>query len=125
MWGELARAEATLAEARTITRSPAGPRRLGRLFYDLHRHPRRLLISLTIGRELALTGATVVAAALGYRRFGLAGGVGALGIAIVLLPVVRGFAAGAASRRVAAGQAALPGAVTWMLAPRGALAARG
>lgn len=123
VWTALAGAEATLAEARTITRTPAGPRRLGRVFYELHRHPRRLLISLTIGRELALAGAAVAAAALGYRRLDTSGAVAALALVIVVLLALRGFAAGAASRRVAAGQATLGAGVAWLLAALGTPAA--
>ena len=60
LWTMLAGAEATLAEARDVARTPAGPRQLGQLFYELHRHPRRLVISLALGRELALVTAAVL-----------------------------------------------------------------
>ncbi|MBI3766921.1 MAG: HlyC/CorC family transporter [Deltaproteobacteria bacterium] len=123
VWTALASAEATLAEARAITRTPEGARRLGRLFYELHRHPRGLLISLTIGRELALAAAAVLAAAIGYRRLGLEGGVAALACVIVVLLVLRGFAAGAASRRVASGDGTLSSTAAWLLLPLGSLAA--
>jgi CBS domain containing-hemolysin-like protein len=122
-WSALAGAEATLAEARTITRAPAGPRRLGRLFYELHRHPRRLLIALTVGRELTLAAAAVLAAALGYHRLRLPGGIVALVLVIAVLLVLRGFAAGAASRRVAAGRGMLGATAALLLAPLGTLAA--
>jgi putative hemolysin len=122
-WTVLAGAEATLAEARAITRAPDGARRLGRLFYELHRHPRRLLVSLALGRELALTMAVVLTAALGYQRFGLAGGGAALAAVIVTLLTLRGFAAGAASRRVAAGEGTLGSVAAWILVPLASLAA--
>jgi hypothetical protein len=44
VWTILAGAEATLAAARDVARTAAGPRQLGELFYELHRHPRRLVI---------------------------------------------------------------------------------
>ena len=123
VWTALAGAEATLAEARTIARMPEGPRRLGRLFYELHRHPRRLVISLAVGRELALATAAVLSAIVGYRRFGLAGGLVALGLMVLILLALRGFAAGAASKRVAAGEGTLGSTAAWLLAPLGSLAA--
>ncbi|TMA77669.1 MAG: HlyC/CorC family transporter [Deltaproteobacteria bacterium] len=121
-WTVLAGAEATLAEARAITRAPEGARRFGRLFYELHRHPRRLLVSLALGRELALTTAAVLAVALGYQRFGLPGGVALVGVVVTLL-VLRGFAAGAASGRVAAGEGTLGSVAAWMLVPLASIAA--
>ena len=123
VWTGLASAEATLAEARTIVRTPEGPRRLGRLFYELHRHPRRLLISLIVGRELALAVAAVLTAGIGYRRGGLGGGVVALALIVVVLVALRGVVAGAASRRVAHGQGTLGSTAAWLLRPLASLAA--
>ncbi len=123
VWTALALAEATLAEARTIARTSEGARRLGPLFYELHSHPRRLVISLAVGRELALVTAAVVSAAAGYGRFGLPGGAAAVAATAILLLVLRGAAAGAASRRVASGQVLVGPALTWLLAPLGTLAA--
>lgn len=123
LWTVLARAEATLAEARTIARTSEGARRLGALFYELHHHPRRLVISLAVGRELALVTAAVLGAAAGYGRFDLPGGVTGLAVTTILLLVLRGAAAGAASRRVASGHAVVGLALAWILAPLGSLAA--
>jgi len=122
-WTVLAGAEATLAEARAITRAPDGARRLGRLFYELHRHPRQLLVSLALGRELALATAAVLAAALAYQRFGLVGGCAALVGVVITLLILRGFAAGAASRRVAAGEGTLGSVAAWILVPLASVAA--
>ncbi len=122
-WTVLAGAEATLAEARAITRGPDGARRLGRLFYELHRHPRQLLVSLALGRELALATAAVLAAALAYQRFGLVGGCAALVGVVITLLILRGFAAGAASRRVAAGEGTLGSVAAWILVPLASVAA--
>jgi putative hemolysin len=123
VWTVLAGAEATLAEARTVGRTAAGARQLGALFYELHRRPRRLLISLAVGRELALVAAVVIGTAAGYGRFGLRGGAAALIATTILLLVLRGGAAGAASRRVASGHVVVGSALTWLLAPLGSLAA--
>lgn len=123
LWAVLAGAEATLAEARTIARTPAGARRLGRLTYELHRHPRRLVISLALGRELALVTAAVLGAAAGYRHFGLGGGLATLAVTAIVLLALRGVAAGVASRRVAAGRATIGPALAWVLAPVRGLAA--
>jgi CBS domain containing-hemolysin-like protein len=122
LWTGLASAEATLAEARAIAREPAGPRRLGRLFYELHRHPRRLLISLIVGRELALAGAAALTAGLGYRRYGLAGGAAALFLVVAVLIALRGLAAGRSSKRVASGHGTLGSMAGWLLRPLASLA---
>jgi CBS domain containing-hemolysin-like protein len=122
VWTALASIEATLAEARAIVRAPHGARRLGRLFYELYRHPRRLLISLVIGRELALTSAAVLAVAIGYGRGGLIGGLVALTAITVMLVALRGFAAGAASRRVACDDGTLGSTAAWLLVPLASLA---
>jgi len=122
LWTGLASAEATLAEARAIAREPAGPRRLGRLFYELHRHPRRLLISLIVGRELALAAAAALAAGLGYRRYGLVGGAAALFVIVAVLIALRGIAAGRSSRRVASGHGTLGSMAGWLLRPLASLA---
>ena len=122
VWTGLAGTEATLAEARAIGREPDGARRLGRLFYELHRNPRKLLVSLAVGRELALATAAVVAAAIGYRRGGLEGGLAALVAVVIVLMALRGFAAGAASRRVGSGAGTLGSTGTWLLLPLGSLA---
>jgi putative hemolysin len=121
-WTALAGAEATLAEARALARTPAGARRLGWLFYELHRHPRRLLISLAVGREIALAAAAALAAGTGYRRAGLAGGGAALAATIVALLVLRGLAAGRASRRVSRDRATVGSGLAWLLAPLRGLA---
>ena len=123
VWTLLAGAEATLAEARDIARTSAGPRQLGQLFYELHRHPRRLVISLALGRELALVAVTVLGAHVGYLRDGLRGGVLAVAASAVAVLVLRGAAAGFAKRRVARGAATIGPALGWMLAPLRGLAA--
>jgi CBS domain containing-hemolysin-like protein len=126
LWTALTGAETTLAQARRIG-TPAGARRLGRLHYELHRHPRRLLISLALARELALTVAMVTGVALGWSARGLAGGLVALAAAVVLVPALRGLAAGAAARYAAArprvaGETAIGPALAWLLAPLRGLA---
>jgi len=125
LWTALAGAEATLAEARTLTREPIGARRLGPLHYELHRHPRRLVISLALGREIALVTAAVLGVTLGYGRLGLRGGVFALACTVVLMLALRGAVAGAAARRVAAqgATATIAPTLAWMLAPLRGLAA--
>jgi len=123
LWTISAGAEATLAEAPTIARTPEGARRLGQLYYELHRHPRRLVISLALGRELALVTAAVLGAAAGYDRLGLGGGLAAIAATAVVLLVLRGVAAGAASRGVATDRATIGPALAWMLAPLRSLAA--
>jgi putative hemolysin len=123
LWTALAGAEATLAEARTLTREPVGARRLGPLHYELHRHPRRLVISLALGREIALVTAAVLGVTLGYGRLGLRGGVFALACTVVLMLALRGAVAGAAARRVAErGAIATIAPLAWMLAPLHGLA---
>ena len=122
VWTVLARADATLAEARTVARTRAGTRTLSPLFYELHRHPRRLVISLALGRELALVTTAVLAAVAGHGRFGWPGGVGALAATVVTLLALRGAAAGAASRRVASDHAAGRRVLAWLLAPLRSLA---
>src|SRR5207344_1614545 len=99
LWPVLAGAEATLAEAREVARTSAGPRQLGQLFYELHRHPRRLVISLALGRELALVAAAVLGAQVGYIRAGLPGGLMAVAATAVAILALRGAAAGIAKRR--------------------------
>jgi CBS domain containing-hemolysin-like protein len=124
LWTALAGAEATLAEARTLTREPIGARRLGPLHYELHRHPRRLVISLALGREIALVTAAVLGVTLGYGRLGLRGGVLALACTVVLMLALRGVVAGAAARRAAQGATAtIAPTLAWMLAPLRGLAA--
>jgi CBS domain containing-hemolysin-like protein len=123
LWTVLAGAEATLAEARTVARTSAGPRRLGKLFYELHRHPRRLVISLAVGRELALVSAAVLSAVLGYRRAGLRGGILAVAATALAVLALRGAAAGVATRRLAREGAILGPALGWLLAPLHGLAA--
>ncbi len=123
VWTLLAGAVATLAEARDVARTSAGPRKLGELFYELHRHPRRLVISLALGRELALVAAAVLGAHVGYQRDGLRGGLVAVAATAVVVLVLRGAAAGIAKRRVARGAATIGPALGWMLAPLRGLAA--
>jgi len=123
LWTLLAGAEATLAEARDIARTAAGPRELGELFYELHRHPRRLVISLALGRELALVTAAVLGAHVGYQRAGLRGGMLAVAATAVAVLVLRGAAAGVAKRRLARGAATIGPALGWLLAPLRGLAA--
>ncbi len=123
VWTLLAGAEATLAAARDVARTAAGPRRLGELFYELHRHPRRLVISLALGRELALAAAAALGASLGYRHDGLRGGVAAVVATAVAILLLRGAAAGVAKRRLARGHATIGPALGWMLAPLRGLAA--
>ena len=122
VWIALAGAEATLAGARSIVRTPAGARRLGRLFYELHRHPRRLVISLALGREFALGTAAVLAVVVGYGRLGLPGAALTLAATVVALLGLRGGAAGVVSRRAARGGGVGP-ALAWLLAPLRSLAA--
>jgi len=122
-WTVLAGAEATLAEARDVARTSAGPRQLGELFYELHRHPRRLVISLALGRELALVAAAVLGAHVGYQRDGLRGGLLAVGATAVAVLVLRGAAAGMAKRRLQHGAARIGSALGWLLAPLRGLAA--
>lgn len=123
LWTLLAGAEATLAEARDIARTSAGPRELGQLFYELHRHPRRLVISLALGRELALVAATVLGAYVGYERAGFRGGLMAVAATAVAVLALRGAAAGVAKRRLARGAATIGPALGWLLAPLRGLAA--
>jgi CBS domain containing-hemolysin-like protein len=123
VWSLLAGAEATLAAARDVARTSAGPRQLGELFYELHRHPRRLVISLALGRELALVMAAVLAAHVGYQRAGLRGGLAAVAVTAVAVLVTRGAATGIAKRRLARGNATIGPALGWMLAPLRGLAA--
>lgn len=123
IWTLLAGAEATLAEARDVARTSAGPRQLGQLFYELHRHPRRLVISLALGRELALVAASVLGASVGYERAGLRGGMMAIAATAVAVLVLRGAAAGVAKRRVASGHATIGPGLGWMLTPLRGLAA--
>jgi putative hemolysin len=123
VWTALAGAEATLAEARVIARTPQGPRRLGRLFDELHRHPRRLLISLALGRELALVAAAALGVVAGHRYAGVRGALLALLVTTLLLLALRGAAAGFSSRRVAAGRPGIMPALMLLLAPFTAVAA--
>jgi len=123
VWTLLAGAEATLAVARDVARTPAGPRQLGELFYELHRHPRRLVISLALGRELALVAAVVLGADVGYQRAGLRGGLAAIAATAIAVLVMRGAAAGIARRRLARGSATIGPALGWMLAPLRGVAA--
>lgn len=123
VWTLLAGAEATLAEARDIARTSAGPRQLGALFYELHRHPRRLVISLALGRELALVTAAVLGANVGYERAGIRGGVIAIAATAAAVLFLRGAAAGIAKRRLARGAATIGPALGWLLAPLRGLAA--
>ncbi len=123
VWALLANAEATLAAARDVARTPAGPERLGELFYELHRHPRRLVISLALGRELALVAAAVLGASVGYRHDGLRGGMAAVAATAIAILALRGAAAGVAKRRLVRGTASTGRALGWMLAPLRGLAA--
>jgi CBS domain containing-hemolysin-like protein len=123
LWTMLAGAEATLAEARTVARTSAGPRRLGQLFYELHRHPRRLVISLALGRELALVTAAVLSALVGYQRGGLRGGTLAVAATAIAVLALRGAAAGVARRRLAREGAVIGPTLGWLLAPLRGLAA--
>jgi CBS domain containing-hemolysin-like protein len=123
LWTMLAGAEATLAEARAVARTSAGPRRLGQLFYELHRHPRRLVISLALGRELALVSAAVLSALVGYQRDGLRGGSIAVAATAIAVLALRGAAAGIATRRLAREGVILGPTLVWMLAPLRGLAA--
>ncbi|MCC6766796.1 MAG: HlyC/CorC family transporter [Deltaproteobacteria bacterium] len=122
-WTLLAGAEATLAAARDVARTAAGPRQLGELFYELHRHPRRLVIALALGRELALVTAAALGASAGYRYDGLRGGVAVVVATAIAILVLRGAAAGIAKRRLARGHATIGPALGWMLAPLRGLAA--
>src|SRR5205085_12517468 len=54
---------------------------------------------------------------------GRAGGVAALGGVVLTLLMLRGFAAGAASRRVAAGEGTLGSVAAWILVPLASVAA--
>lgn len=123
VWTVLAGAEATLAVARDVARTAAGPKQLGELFYELHRHPRRLVISLALGRELALVAAAVLGAQVGYQRDGLRGGLAAVAATAIAVLLMRGAAAGIAKRRLARGNATIGPALGWMLAPLRGLAA--
>lgn len=123
VWTVLAGAEATLAAARDVARTAAGPGQLGELFYELHRHPRRLVISLALGRELALATAAVLGASVGYRHAGLRGGIAAVAATVVAVLVLRGAAAGVAKRRLARDRAAIGPVLGWMLTPLRGLAA--
>ena len=123
VWTLLAGAEATLVEARDIARTSAGPRQLGELFYELHRHPRRLVISLALGRELAVVTAAVLGAHVGYQRAGLRGGLLAVAATAAAVLFLRGAAAGVAKRRLARGSATIGPGLGWMLAPLRGLAA--
>ena len=123
VWSLLAGAEATLAAARDVARTSAGPKQLGELFYELHRHPRRLVISLALGRELALVTTAVLGARVGYHRAGLRGGLVAVAVTAGAMLVTRGAAAGIAKRRLARGTATIGPALGWMLAPLRGLAA--
>jgi putative hemolysin len=122
-WMLVTNAEAMLGEAAIMARTPAGAQRLGPVLYDLRRHPRRLVISLALGRELALVSAAVLAAVLAFHRAGLRGGIAALAIVAVALVILRGAAAGAAARRVQKGRALFGPALGWLLAPLRSLAA--
>jgi putative hemolysin len=123
LWTLLAGAEATLAEARDVARTSAGPRQLGALFYELHRHPRRLVISLALGRELALVTAAVLGARIGYEQAGIQGGVLAIVATSIAVLLLRGAAAGVARRRVARGAATIGPGLGWLLLPLRGLAA--
>lgn len=123
LWTVLAGAEATLAEARDVARTSAGPRQLGPLFYELHRHPRRLVISLALGRELALVTAAVLGAHVGYGRAGIRGGAMAVAATAVAVLILRGAAAGIAKRRLARAGATIGPVLGWMLTPLRGLAA--
>jgi len=123
LWTVLAGAEATLAEARDVARTSAGPRQLGQLFYELHRHPRRLVISLALGRELALVTSAVLGAHVGYQRAGLRGGVMAVAATAMTVLTLRGAAAGIAKRRLARDGATIGPVLGWLLAPLRGLAA--
>ena len=122
LWTMLAGAEATLAEARAVARTSAGPRQLGQLFYELHRHPRRLVISLALGRELALVTAAVLSALVGYQRDGLRGGILAVVATAFAVLALRGAAAGIAMRRLARENAVLGSTLGWLLTPLRGLA---
>ena len=123
LWTVLAGAEATLAEARDVARTSAGPRQLGQLFYELHRHPRRLVISLALGRELGLVTSAVLGAQVGYQRAGLRGGVMAVAATAAAVLMLRGAAAGIAKRRLARDGATIGPVLGWLLAPLRGLAA--
>jgi putative hemolysin len=123
LWTVLAGAEATLAEARSIARTAAGPRRLGVLFIELHHHPRRLVISLALGRELALVTAAVLGAQVGYQRAGLRGGILAVAATALAILFLRGAAAGIATRRLARENETIGPALGWLLTPLRGLAA--
>jgi len=119
-WMRFAAAEALLATARGVgrTEEPAGW-----LFYELHRYPRRLLIALALGRELALVTVAVLATLLGYGFRGLYGGAVALAVTVPVLLALRGVAAGRAARRVEQGGKGVGRALAWLLAPLMSLAA--
>ncbi len=65
----------------------------------------------------------MLAGALAYQRFGLVGGCAALVGVVITLLILRGFAAGAASRRVAAGEGTLGSVAAWILVPLASVAA--
>jgi len=123
LWTVLAGAEATLAEARDVARTSAGPRQLGQLFYELHRHPRRLVISLALGREIALVTAAVLGACVGYDRAGICGGLMAVAATAVTVLALRGAASGIATRRLARDDATIGPMLGWILVPLRGLAA--
>jgi magnesium and cobalt exporter, CNNM family len=123
LWTVLAGAEATLAEVRDVARTSAGPRQLGQLFYELHRHPRRLVISLALGREIALVSAAVLGAVVGYQRAGLRGGLMAVAATSVAVLALRGAAAGIATRRLRRPGVTIGPLLGWLLAPLRGLAA--
>lgn len=122
-WTRLAGAEAALVATRGAGRKAEPSQEAGWIFYELHRYPRRLLISLALGRELALVSAAVLAAVLGYGRWGLRGGAVALAMTLLLLLASRGAVAGWAARRVAQGDGLLGRDLAWLLAPLMGLAA--
>ncbi len=123
IWTLLAGAEATLAEARAVARTAEGPRRLGELFFELHSHPRRLVISLALGRELALVAAAVLGVQVGFSRAGLGGGLMAVAATAAAILVLRGAAAGMAKRRSGRDGLVLGPLLGWMLVPLRGLAA--
>jgi putative hemolysin len=103
LWMMMTAAEIGVAESRELAATANGPPRLGPLFDELHRHPRRLLIALSLGRELALAAVATIAAIVGWRERGLAGALIAVAVAVLLLALARGIAAGIVTRRVARG----------------------
>jgi CBS domain containing-hemolysin-like protein len=117
LWTALAALGGVLAAARTVVRTRDGARGLGGLLGELHQHPRRLLIGLTLAQEVTLVVTTLGVVMLGVRVGGLRGGALAVVPAVLVLLFLRGFATGLADRSVRRGTPIVGAAGAWMLAP--------